>query len=177
LALELGIEPAYRRAQLWRDLKLCIQELANSKQLLLVWIIDEAQNLPLEFFRDFPSFLNFAFDSQDLMTVWLVGHTRLAHTLNRAPYLALSGRLQVRLQLLPVVERDRSTKLIQHALKIVGCQHTLLADSGMELLRLSSQGIPRQAARILKTAMQLAVPKGLNHLPDDLIQQAIEELK
>lgn len=177
LALELGIEPAYRRAQLWRDLKLRIHELANSKQLLLVWIIDEAQNLPLEFFRDFPSFLNFAFDSQDLMTVWLVGHTRLAHTLNRAPYSALSGRLQVRLQLLPVVERERFTQLIQHALKVVGCQHTLLADSGMELLRLSSQGIPRQAARILKTAMQLAVPKGLNHLPDDLIQQAIEELK
>jgi len=24
--------------------------------------------------------------------------------------------------------------------------------------------------------MQLAVPKGLNHLPDELIQQAIEEL-
>lgn len=177
LALALGIEPAYRRAHLWRDLKLRIQELATSKQLLVVWIIDEAQNLPPEFFRDFPSFLNFAFDSRDLMTVWLVGHTSLAQTLNRAPYAALSGRLQVRLHLPPVIERERFARLIQHALKSVGCQHSLLADSGMELLRLSSQGVPRQAARILKTAMQLAVPKGLNHLPDDLLQQAIEELK
>jgi len=25
--------------------------------------------------------------------------------------------------------------------------------------------------------MQMAVPKGLNHLPDELLQQAIEELK
>jgi len=25
--------------------------------------------------------------------------------------------------------------------------------------------------------MRLAAPKGLNHLPDDLIQQAIEELR
>jgi MSHA biogenesis protein MshM len=96
LAMELGLEPTYRRAQLWRDLKAHIQELTDHKQLLLVWIIDEAQNLPPEFFRDFPAFLNFAFDSRELMTVWLVGHPSLAHALSRAPYAALSGRIQVR---------------------------------------------------------------------------------
>lgn len=174
MAMELGIEPAYRRAQLWRDLKAHIQELYEAKQLLLVWVIDEAQNLPPEFFRDFPAFLNFAFDSRDLMTVWLVGHQSLAHTLNRAQYAALTGRIQVRLQLMPVVERERFAELITHALKAVGCQHTLLADSGMELLRMASQGLPRQAGRILKTAMQMATSKGLNHLPDELLQQAIE---
>jgi len=29
----------------------------------------------------------------------------------------------------------------------------------------------------LCTAMRLAVPKGLNHLPDELLQQAIAELQ
>jgi MSHA biogenesis protein MshM len=177
LALALGVEPAYRRAQLWRDLKARILDLADGKNLLPVWIIDEAQNLPTEFFRDFPAFLNFAFDSRDLMTVWLVGHPSLAQTLDRAPYAALAGRIQVRLQLKPVVERERFAQLIHHALKTAGCQHTLLADSGMELLRLASQGLPRQAGRILRAAMQRAVPKGLNHLPDDLLQQTIEELR
>ncbi len=177
LAVELGLEPAYRRAQLWRDLKAHIQELNEAKQLLLVWIIDEAQNLPPEFFRDFPAFLNFAFDSRDLMTVWLVGHPSLAHTLSRAPYAALAGRIQVRCQMLPIVERERFAALIAHALTTVGCPHTLLADSGMELLRMASQGLPRQAGRILQTAMQMAVPKGLNHLPDDLLQQAIEAVR
>ena len=61
--------------------------------------------------------------------------------------------------------------------KTAGCQHTLLADSGMEVLRQASKGLPRIAGRILHTAMRLAVPKGLNHLPDDLLQQAIEELR
>jgi len=85
LALALGVDPAYRRAQLWRDIKARIQELADGRQTLPLWIIDEAQNLPPEFFRDFPAFLNFAFDSRDLMTVWLVGHPALARTLDRAP--------------------------------------------------------------------------------------------
>jgi MSHA biogenesis protein MshM len=66
LALALGIDPPHRRAALWRELKARILELADHKQLLPVWIVDEAQNLPSEFFRDFPAFLNFAFDSRDL---------------------------------------------------------------------------------------------------------------
>jgi len=55
LALALGIDPAYRRAQLRRDIKARIQELVDGKNLLPLWIIDEAQNLPAEFFRDFPA--------------------------------------------------------------------------------------------------------------------------
>jgi len=177
LALALGIEPAYRRAQLWRDLKARIQELNDSKNLLPVWILDEAQNLPFEFFRDLPSFLNYAFDARDLITVWLVGHPILAQTLERAPYAALYGRIQVCLQIKPILERERFAQLIQHALKSAGCNHTLLADSGLELLRQAAKGTPREAGRILRTAMQMAVPKGLNHLPDELIQQAIQELR
>ncbi|MDP1649898.1 MAG: hypothetical protein Q8M01_17085 [Rubrivivax sp.] len=83
----------------------------------------------------------------------------------------------MRVALKPVVERERFAQLIAHALKSAGCQHTLLADSGLELLRQASKGLPRQAGRILCTAMRLAVPKGLNHLPDEIVQQAIAELQ
>ncbi len=176
LALALGLEPVHRRAALWRDIKARIQELAEGKGVVPLWIIDEAQNLPVEFFRDLPAFLNFAFDSRDLMVVWLLGHPHLAHTLERAPYAALASRIQVRLRLKPIAERERFNHLIEHAFRQAGAQHTLLSDSGLELLRQASQGLPRQAGRILKTSMRLAVSKGLNHLPDELIQQAIEEL-
>jgi MSHA biogenesis protein MshM len=177
LARALGVEPSYRRAQLWRDIKQRMHELAEGKHVTPIWIIDEAQNLPADFFRDFPAFLNFAFDSRDLVSVWLVGHPSLAATLQRAPYAALASRIQARVALEPVVERERFAQLIAHGLKSAGCQHTLLADSGMEILRQASKGLPRHASRILCTAMRLAVPKGLNHLPDELLQQAIAELQ
>ena len=177
LARALGVEPSYRRAQLWRDIKQRVHDLADTKNVTPLWIIDEAQNLPLEFFRDFPAFLNFAFDSRDLMSVWMVGHPALAQALDRQPYAALQSRIQVRVQLKPVIERERFHSLILHALKSAGCQQTLLADSGMELLRQASKGLPRQAGRILCTAMRLAMLKGLNHLPDEIVQQAIGELQ
>jgi len=158
------------------EIKAGILDLADGKGITLLWIIDEAHNLPVEFFRDLPAFLNFAFDSRDLMAIWLLGHPRLAQTLARAPYAALSSRIQVRLNLVPIAERERFGPLIEHAFRQAGAQHTLLSDSGLELLRQASQGLPRQAGSILKTSMQLAMTKGLNHLPDEVIQQAIEEL-
>lgn len=177
LALALGITPPYRRAQLWRDLKARIVDLHDTQQILPLWIIDEAHNLPPEFFRDLPAFLNFAFDSRDLLTLWLIGHQSLAHLLNRVPYAALAQRVQVRVQLKPVLERERFTAFVQHALKTAGVTHTLLADSGLELLRQVAQGSPRQTGRILRTALQLAASQKLNHLPDELLQRAIEELR
>ena len=177
LARALGIEPCYRRAQLWREIKQRIHELVDTKQMTPIWIIDEAQNLPPEFFRDLPAFLNFAFDSRDLISVWLVGHPVLAQTLERAPYAALASRIQVRVELKAVVQRERFALLIEHAFKTAGAQHTLLSESGLEIVRQASKGTPRTAGLILCTAMRLAVPKGLNHLPDELLQQAIGELQ
>ena len=176
LARALGVEPGYRRAQVWRDLKERILEMVDRRQVVPVWIIDEAQNLPPEFFRDLPAFLNFAFDARDVMTVWLIGHPILTQILERAPYAALHSRIQVRVQLQPVIERERFTALICHAFKSAGCTHTLITDSGMEILRQASKGLPRQAGRILNNALRLAVPKSLNHLPDELLQQAIKEM-
>jgi MSHA biogenesis protein MshM len=177
LALALGLEPAYRRAQLWRDLKQQITEMVDHKQLQLIWIIDEAQNLPPEFFRDFPAFLNFAFDSRDLITVWLVGHPALASLLDRVPYAALASRIQARVHLEPTIERDRFRNLVEHAFQEAGCTNSLIADSGMELLRQAARGIPRHAGNLLKRSLQIAAAKGIHHLPEEILQQAIEELR
>jgi hypothetical protein len=96
---------------------------------------------------------------------------------HHTPVISSRSLPALRLRLKPVIERERFAQLITHALKSAGCTHTLLADSGLELLRQASRGLPRQAGRIMRTAMQLAVPRGLNHLPDELLQQAIEEFR
>ena len=177
IALNLGLVPHYRFAHLWRDIKNQIRERVESKRTLPVFIIDEAQNLPLDFFRGFPSFLNFDFDARDMMSVWFVGHPILSSIIDRIAYTALSSRIQARCQIQPVTDRERFTQLIQQAFKEAGCQNNLITDSGIEIIRMSSQGRPRNMHRILCGAMQLAAQKGLNFLPDDLIQDTIAQLK
>lgn len=177
LALELGLEPAYRRAQLWRDIKERVQELVDNQQQLPVWMIDEAQNLPPAFFKDFPAFLNFTFDTRNLMTVWLVGLPPLSHILSRTAYIALSSRIQARVHLQAVTDRDKYNALVEHAFKQAGSHHRLLSDSGLDVLRQATQGNPRHTGLVLQSAMCLAAQKGVNHLPDDILLQAVEELR
>lgn len=83
----------------------------------------------------------------------------------------MHSRIQVRIQWRPIIERDRCAALIA-----AGCAQPLIADSGLEILRLASRELPRQAGRILNNALRLAVPRGLNHLPDDLLQLPIAEI-
>ena len=177
VAVLFGLTPSYRRSQLWRDIKNHVTHLITQKNILPVLIIDEAQNLPYDFFRDFPSFLNFVFDSKDYMTVWLAGHPALAREIDRPANAALASRIQARYELKPIMDRDAFKQFLSHGLNQVGCAHNLLSDSGVELLRLSSKGIPRQVHRILVTALRLATDKKINHLPDDIMKEAIAILK
>ena len=162
---------------LWRSIKEYVTHLATQKNILPVLIIDEAQNLSQEFLRDFPSFLNFVFDSKDYITVWLAGHTELARTLDRTINTALSSRIQARCALHPVNDRDEFRQLLLYGFTEAGCAQTLLSDSGIELLRMASKGNLRQAHRLLVTSMQLATDKKMNHLADDVVKQAIDILR
>ena len=100
LAIALGLEPAYRRTQLWRDIKERIVDLADNKQVQLIWIIDEAQNLEAQFFSDFPAFLNFAFGCQRSHDgCGFVGLPNLAYRIDRTANVALASRLHVRVHL------------------------------------------------------------------------------
>jgi len=177
IAQNFGLTPHYRFSQLWRDIKHHIRERIENKSSTPILIIDESQNLPFSFFQSFPSFLNFNFDSQDMLIVWFVGHPELAHLLNRQAYVALSSRIQVRHQLEPISEREAFTQMISLAFKKAGATASLLSESGIELLRTSSGGKPRYAHRILTESFALAVKKELNHIPDDIIERAIIQIK
>jgi len=177
LAILLDLPISYRRAQLWRNIKEYVTHLVTQKNILPVFIIDEAHNLSADFFRDFPSFLNFVFDSKDYMTVWLVGYPSLAREIDRLSNSALASRLHARFELKPIIDREDFKALIAHGFEDVGCKTQLLSDSGIEMVRISSQGNPRQAHQIILTSLRLATDKKISHLPDDIIQEAINILQ
>lgn len=90
---------------------------------------------------------------------------------------ALASRIQARYEFKPILEREAFKQLLSHGFTQAGCTHHLLSDSAIELIRLSSQGNPRQAHRIIVTALRLATDKKINHLPDDIVKESITILK
>jgi type II secretory pathway predicted ATPase ExeA len=177
LALLFGLTPSYRRSQLWRDIKEYFTHLVTQKSILPILIIDEAQNLPDDFLRDFPSFLNFVFDSKDYVTVWLAGHPELARKIDRQNHAALASRIQARYEIKPIVDREEFKQLLVHGFTQAGCANSILSETGIEIIRMASQGNTRQAHRVIITSLRLATDKKINHLPDDIVKEAIEMLK
>ncbi|HUC47088.1 MAG TPA: ATP-binding protein, partial [Hyphomicrobiaceae bacterium] len=119
LALEIGLRPAHRRAELWASLKKSLWHLVDERGIAPVLIVDEAQHLSDAFLIDLSAFLNFAFDSRDLLTLWLVGLPLLARHLRMQLQAPLAMRIVHYIHLEPL-NRELFSALIDHAFKAAG---------------------------------------------------------
>jgi type II secretory pathway predicted ATPase ExeA len=73
IAGEIGVRPSHRRGELWSDIKRMVVHMVDERNVVPVLVIDEAHRLSDAFLADLAGFLNFAFDSRDLLPLWLVG--------------------------------------------------------------------------------------------------------
>ncbi len=176
LAGELGLRPHHRRGQLWTDLKRALQRLVDDDEIQPVLVLDEAHLLSDDFLQELAAFLNYDFDSRDLLTLWLVGLPALHRRLQMQHHAALAMRVVA-----PCVlhRRDRSAfvAMIEHACRTAGAAHNLLSDPAMELLFRASRGLPRLAAKLLHAALRAADQRGQAFLDDAVMTTAITDLR
>jgi MSHA biogenesis protein MshM len=175
LAQELGVRVSHRRAQLWCDLKQALVHLVEERHTLAVVVLDEAQHLSDRFLADLSGFLNFAFDSRDLLTLWLVGLPPLARRLRMQQHAPLQMRVSAQVHAEPC-DRETLLAMVDHGLKAAGATTNLLSDPARDLLVRTSRGVPRVAARLLRTALRLADERDQTFIDEQVMAQALDEL-
>lgn len=175
LAFELGLKPAFRRAALWRDLKEALLTMVDERAEQPLLVIDEAHHLSERFLADFSGFLNFAFDSRDLFTTWLVGQPQLRARLRLQVHAALRSRIMTSLHLEPFVSRELFAAFLEHGLQAVGAKGSLIADSARELIFRASGGLAREAGKLVRRALRLAHERAENFIDEDVVTAAIAE--
>ena len=175
LALELDLEPAFRRAALWRQLKERILHMVDERDEHPLLIVDEAQNLPDRFLVDFSGFLNFAFDSRDLFTTWFVGQPQLRARLRKQHYAALKTRIVNSVHLEPIGSREHFSAFLEHGLEAVGVKSSIIADSARELIYRASGGLPREVGKLVRKAMRRADERSQNFIDDVVMEAVLEE--
>lgn len=175
LAGELGVRPSHRRGQLWDDLKKALVHMVDERGTVPLLVLDEAQHLSDTFLTDLAGFLNFAFDSRDLLTLWLVGLPHLTRRLHMQQHAALRSRVAVEIRLEPL-ERDAFVAAVEHGLKAAGASQKVLADQAMEMLFRGSRGVLRVASKALRTGIRMAADRGQSFLDEPVIQAALDEL-
>lgn len=177
LSDQLGLEKQHRYSTLWRTLKQNLLNLYDHKKITPIWILDEAHQLSTNFLMQLPSFLNYSFDTRDIMLIILVGLPRLQVAINRPIYSALTSRLTFHYQWQPLEDFAEFNDFIINAFKLAGCNHQIISNSGMKLVHMATKGRLRLAHQVLTLSMQLASRQNQNHLPDDAIESAITQLK
>jgi MSHA biogenesis protein MshM len=176
LAAELGEAPKVRRDALWRQLKVTITKMVDVESIVPILVIDEAQHLEDAFFDDLAGFLNYAFDTRDLLTVWLVGLPSLASRMSMRRHAALATRI-VSPNVLEPRGREEFTAMIEHGLTIAGATSRLLAEPALEVLWRVTHGVPRVAANILRTALMLAHERDQNFVDERIMLDACDSLR
>ena len=175
IGAEIGVRPSHRRGELWTDIKKTVVHMVDEKGTVPVIVIDEAHRLSDTFLADLAGFLNFAFDSRDVLPLWLVGQPPLVKRLHQQQHDALRTRIAVEMRLEPL-DRQGFGAAIEHAFKAAGATQTTLSDPAVELLFRASRGVLRVAAKILRVAMRVAHDKNQPFLDEHVFEVAITEL-
>lgn len=176
LAVDLGVRPSHRRAQLWTDIKKALVHLVDERSTAPLVIVDEAQHLGDKFLIDLSGFLNFTFDSRDLLTMWLVGLPELKKTLARQEHASLAMRVSAAVHFEPFTDKDAFATAIAASLAAVGASQKILAEPALDLLFRQSRGFLRVAAKLLRSALRLAHERDQSFVDEATLATAVDEL-
>ena len=82
LTFELGNEPKYRKSDNFNEIRNAIRNYVIEQRKKVVIIIDEAHQLRSQTISDLKMLFNFDMDSNNMVTVILIGHQSIVQMLN-----------------------------------------------------------------------------------------------
>ena len=156
LAWELGLSPKVRRSDLCRQIAACVVDTYQTKRLVPVIIVDEAQMLRRDILNELLLLTNYEMDSRDYMILLLVGQAAFETTLSLGDNEALMQRIVVRANLEAMTKQETHDYLIAH-LRRVGCTSALFDKTAIEAIFQTAKGIMRRTNRVALLGLQAAM--------------------
>lgn len=171
LAQELGLEPRYRKSDLFRQIQEEIRYLVNEKRCSPVVIIDEAQYLSNAILRDLVPLLNFDMDSKDYCILIVTGLSSLNRVMKQTVNEALRQRIIVNYHCAGL-SRTECEEYIQYCLKECGGNEPLFTEDGVEAAWRGSQGSIRRLNTILTRSLIEGCNQKKRNIDADIIALA-----
>lgn len=148
-----------------------------ARNRLVVVILDEAQNLPLESFEELRLLGNLEADDAKLMQVLILGQPELQHAFRHPSMRQLHQRL-FRSFHLTAMNKDATAGYIRHRLRIAGLEETrrIFTDGALAAVYRHSEGLPRLINHIGDNALIAAYTKSSAEISESLIDEVVEQL-
>lgn len=148
-----------------------------SKNKNVVLIIDEAQNLKKNTLETIRMLSNLETDKEKLLQIVLVGQPELREKLSLPELEQLKQRISVRFHLAPL-KGEEVKEYLTHRLLVAGSSGKIVfSDSGINLIKEFSKGIPRIINIICDKALLLGFVEGVFLITDNIMERSIAELE
>jgi type II secretory pathway predicted ATPase ExeA len=175
IAWELGLPTERNRAALFRQIRAEVSRLCAENRLRPVLIVDEAHHLRTELLEDLRLLTNYAMDSENRLTVVLVGHPELRRRMSMAALDALAQRIVVRAHVRGLA-RDEMGPYLAHRLRLAGTEVPLFEPPTVEAIFQASSGLPRKANGLAHHALFAAAIAKAKSVTTEHVQAALQEV-
>ncbi len=176
MASGLGIEPRYRKNEIFNDIQAEIRRLAVEKRITPVVIIDEADTLSHKILHDLQMLFNFNMDSRDLAVVLLIGLPRLNATLDQSMHEPLRQRIVMNYNM-GGLSKEEGHAYITKKLEGAGCRQKVFEDNAAEAILNAANGTPRVINKLCDRSMMIGAAQDLPVIDVDTVQKAITDIQ
>ena len=173
LADLFGLQPSYRRAAMFRDLKQHILSLNNSSHVHPVLLIDEAHLLSTEILSEIRLLTNFHVDSFNALTVILCGSEHLTRKFGLSVLEALASSITVTIAV-DTLSADESATFLDSRLRACGATTPIFTKSALTLLHQASGGTLRTLGIIANSTLLQAYVARSPQVETEHVQQVIQ---
>jgi general secretion pathway protein A len=163
-AAELGVaQPRFHTNDLLEQIHERLLELDGQGRAALL-IVDEAHLIPGKpTFEEIRLLTNFQLDDRNLVAIVLVGQPELRDRLRHRAYRALTQRIGVSFDLVPLAVEDTRAYLA-HRLAVAGCARALFTDEAVARLHTAAGGIPRVLNQLATQALVEGMARGVERV-------------
>jgi type II secretory pathway predicted ATPase ExeA len=168
-----GLQPYYRRAAMFRDIKERILSLNATSHIHPILLVDEAHLLNTEILAEMRLLTNFQFDSLNALTVILCGSESLTRRFGLSTLEALVNSITITITV-ESLAKEETFSYIENRLSLCGMKAPLFTKNAMELIHQASGGILRTIGAIANAAMMKAFMAKNQQVEAEFVQSVIQ---
>lgn len=175
LCYELGIEPPFKKIDMFREIQSQILTLSKDKKINVIIVLDEAQYLKPAILNDLKILLSFDLDSKNYVSLILVGQPVLNSILRRNIFDALSQRITVSYNMIGL-NKDELHNYIDSRIKIAHGNNGIFNEQAIEAIFNASGGSIRQVNNIITKCFIIGKSREVQTIDSNIVLEATNEL-
>ncbi len=176
IAWGLGLPTERSRAALYRCISNEVTRLCVESKVRPILIIDEAQHLRSDVLEDLRLLTNYNMDSENRLTLLLLGQSELRRRLSMAVHEALSQRIIVRHHVAPLEPEELEFYLV-HLLRLAGTELKLFKPAAIAAIYQATNGLARKVNRLAHHALNAATLAQAKQVGPAHVEAALPEVR